>query len=199
MYGNGYMFLSNDADTGQYEEDELLGLQAIKNLASEKIYETEDLYEISSHTMHDKTKFPKNGKVFRTLLSDITWRYNWNSDDINKSTRSYLIVSPFDILISSYQHLVNAGSKYMQRLMALKKEAGCENSDTLQNCVPYNICYSINNRIGYDTSNDIINVIMLRRPCVGYDSDINLGNKQNDLNIQGIETYKMQLNYLNNN
>lgn len=178
-YGNGYMFLSNDADQGQYESMEMLPLSEIKASNDQYIYNNATYGDIE----HDPANIyePEFSRYYRTFLYDIDFAYPQYT--MNNNVKMYQIVSDFDYLIKYMKTngMIMTGSTYDNRYEELSQKYGNDNINS--DMVPYSLLFDISPRIAYNTEYDTINVLMLRRPAIGKDHD-NMNNIQDCYTLQ---------------
>jgi len=81
-------------------------------------------------------------------------------------------VSPFDNLLNNIDIKSEDYNIYKEYYNAL---VDTNNSPYGTNMIPYTLLFDINSRIAYNYENNAINVLMLRRPSIGVDTD-NINN-----------------------
>lgn len=137
-YGNGYNYLSEESDMGQYS----LSLENLKSYNENTI---EFPYERNISVPADSSKFtPKLGYWFRTLLYQIKWQYPRYYTDENQKEK----VDALDIVS-------NGAFRAMNRNYVEKRYE-----------VPHNVTYSIYPRCAYDDEHDTAIIFMLRCPSI---------------------------------
>lgn len=129
------------------------------------------------------TKYePEVYKYFRSFLYNINWIYP-------KYTNSE--VTPYR-LVSSYDYLVKLDSSINQT----KYDKLVNGDDNIKKMVPYNLLYTVYPRVAYNDEKDTLNCIMLRRPTIGTDSDINSFDKCYKLNKRYFNLTKDEIKHL---
>lgn len=166
-YGNGYLFLDDSYDTGQYDENGLMRLSELQQKAKKSCTGLSDVFEIKTSEMKDKEYYPDSGKIFRTLLYDVCWEFPWKKDS---KIKHYLMTDEFNLLLDSLSGdskniEINSGD-YRENLKMLKKFSG-----GIEKTISYNLCYDIFPRTGFNYETGMTNVIMLRKPSIGVDSN----------------------------
>ena len=116
-----------------------------------------------------KSDQPNNGEYFRGFLYDINWEFPYYD---NTNIIPYRIVSPFDNFLNNTS--TNIPDIYQEYYKAL---IDTTDSSYGTNMVPYNLLFDLNPRIAYNYETDGINVLMLRRPSIGTDTD-NINNSE---------------------
>ena len=241
LYGNGYNYLPNSYDDGQYtdageytaEQLELnsinkqlniinnanttsetlnslkesleLRAQILENTISQQIANNEnqisdskykdvlslsdtkaenDVY-IYNAVNYDRiygsatTKYePEVYKYFRSFLYDINWIYPKYTND--SKVTPYRLVSGFDYLMKISEQLQ---SEYPDKWSKLNGSV-----DEITNMIPYNLLYTVYPRVAYNDEKDTLNCLMLRRPTIWSDSDINSFDKCYILNNRYFKT-----------
>lgn len=161
-YGNAYLFLDDKYDTGQYDENGLMRLKDLKEAAEKSCRDIRIVKPVTSHEMHKKEYYPENGKIFRTLMSDLSWEFPWFESGRIKHS---LMVSGFDLLLMNQKDKF-VSNVYQTRIKDILKTAGSE-----ENLIGYNLCYKIDTRIGFNSKTGGTEVLMLRKPGIGLSSD----------------------------
>lgn len=232
-YGNGYMFLPEDIDSGQYSDssesiieesvdydnpdveytyeevsastyeddtDDILGLKELKESQNKSCVNKSSLNNMQ-HVMVSPN-FPEY--LYRSFVYDLAWEYPWKSDT---QIKHMPLVSAFDFMLYYIYKKTNEATigekeyelsnRYRNHLSALTEYAYGDKIDSDAdlydpitsrelNIMPYTYCYNVQPRIAYNYEKDTYNVMMLRRPTIGYDTD----------DIIGIENYMVQQSYL---
>lgn len=141
-YGNGYQYLSNNADTGQYNADSIYSLSDILSIGNNYFFDTDNKAEYEQSLNHDyevNTYTPSN--LFRSLLYQLKWSYpKYETSDTNMKK----IIS-YDISVGTTYSLTPTFNEYE---------------------MPYNLCYNMKPRIMYNDEYQFNVILMLRRPCV---------------------------------
>lgn len=141
-YGNGYQYLSNSADTGQYNADSIYSLSDILSIGNNYFFDTDNKTEYEQSLNHDyevNTYTPSN--LFRSLLYQLKWSYpKYETSNTNMKK----IIS-YDISIGTTYKSTPTFNEYE---------------------MPYNLCYNIKPRIMYNDEYQFNVILMLRRPCV---------------------------------
>lgn len=171
-YGNGYQYLDDSIDVSQYDEKKYLSLDQTKKLNDVYIYNSSAYQPISHNPANDFE--PESDGYFRSMLYDIDWTYPYYVDN---RVIPYQIVSDFDYLI---KYLIrwnneNPDQQYYLEQQYIDKNNKLVNkygeSGAGENMIPYTLLFDLTPRIAYNTDNDSINVLMLRRPTIGSDND----------------------------
>lgn len=115
-----------------------------------------------------KNDQPNNGEYFRGFLYDINWEFPYYN---NKDIIPYRIVSPFDNFLNNTTDIPEIYEEYYNALI----DTTVTSYGT--NMVPYNLLFDLKPRIAYNYETDGINVLMLRRPSIGTDTD-NISNSK---------------------
>lgn len=173
LYGNGYtQILESDVKDASFfkeniSKDQILSLNDVKKLNDVSINLYTGVNEVDIDPM--KSDQPNNGEYFRGFLYNINWEFPYydNTDII-----SYRIVSPFDNFLRNCSKNNKIPEIYQEYYNAL---IDTTDSSYGANMVPYNLLFDLNPRIAYNYENDGINVLMLRRPSIGTDTD-NINN-----------------------
>lgn len=139
-YGNGYQYLPNSIDTGQYLSDGLMLLKDIKTVNNSNFFDLTNNSEITANIC--KSKYYDDYtpyKLFRTLLYNMKWVYPYyQTDEYNINTIKQLPLS---------KCVIN------------------ENMFTFDS-MPYNLAYSLYPRIMFNDEEQVNIVLMLRLPSV---------------------------------
>ncbi len=174
LYGNGYtQILESDIKDVSFLEkddvskDQILSLNDVKKLNDVSINLYAGVNEVDIEPM--KIDQPNNGEYFRGFLYDINWEFPYYN---NANIIPYRIVSPFDNFLNNTS--TNIPEIYQDYYNALIDIADAS-YDT--NMVPYNLLFDLKPRIAYNYETDGINVLMLRRPSIGTDTD-NISNSK---------------------
>ena len=140
-----------------------MSLNDVKELNDVSINLYTGINEVDIEPM--KSDQPNNGEYFRGFLYNINWEFPYydNTDII-----SYRIVSPFDNFLRNCSKNNKIPKIYQEYYNAL---IDTTDSSYGANMVPYNLLFDLNPRIAYNYENDGINVLMLRRPSIGTDTD----------------------------
>ena len=167
-FGNGYLFLDNSYDNGQYIENGLLGLEELKKKAEASCIGLDSVIEMKDTQMKNRDYYPENGRIFRSLVYDLNWEYPWM---LNGRVKHNLMVDSFGLLLD---RLLKSGSGKPELVTADYKTAN-ENlekySGGIQKTLSYNLCYDIFPRVGFNHKTGTTNVLMLRKPSIGVDTD----------------------------
>lgn len=172
LYGNGYtQILESDVKNASFfkeavnSKDQILSLNDVKKLNDISINLYTGVNEVDIEPM--KSDQPNNGEYFRGFLYDINWEFPYYD---NTNIIPYRIVSPFDnFLNNTSTNIPDIYQKYYNALIDIT------DSSYGTNMVPYNLLFDLNPRIAYNYETDGINVLMLRRPSIGTDTD-NINN-----------------------
>lgn len=197
LYGNGWHFLPAHIDDSQYENDNIIPIVDLRKQMSQRTIFHNVSY-LTEALMSNSEKYPDADKLFRTLVYDMKWEFPYEtfipSDEggMKPCIGHSLLVSPFDMLLTycnrtevnkdlyNNQLGTRKDGDYERHYKALRKRSG-------QDIIPYNLCYDINPRLAYNSGTNTFNVILLRRPTIGYDTDAILTD----------ETYYPDMQYLN--
>lgn len=183
-YANGFNYLSNSQDTGQYGYkttiktndygyktkigqftiNDIYSLIDTKDLANRYVYTAKQDKELDVQTYGANE--PKSGGYLRTLLYDLKWEYPAYT---NNKIEGYRLVSDFDYLAKFYDKSGLPQNDYL-------KECNKLNSSTLikakdNKIIPSALLYELTPRIAYNSDYDTINCLMLRCPVIGTDND----------------------------
>ena len=159
-FGNGYNYVDNDSDTGQYK----ISLENLKSYNEKKI---DFPYDQNISVIAASSAFrPQVGYWFRTLLYQLKWQYpKYYTDEQQKEK-----VDAFDIVDNG---------KILKELSRTTQEY----------IIPYNVTHSIYPRCAYDDEHDTAIVFMLRCPSIVNEnkyklesSDILYNHEENDYN-----------------
>lgn len=167
LYGNGYtQILESDVKNASFfkddiSKDQILSLNDVKKLNDISINLYTGVNEVDIEPM--KSDQPNNGEYFRGFLYNINWEFPYYD---NTNIIPYRIVSPFDNFLNNTS--TNIPDIYQEYYKAL---IDTTDSSYGTNMVPYNLLFDLNPRIAYNYENDGINVLMLRRPSIGTDTD----------------------------
>lgn len=174
LYGNGYtQILESDVKDASFfkesvnSKDQILSLNDVKKLNDISINLYTGVNEVDIEPM--KSDQPNNGEYFRGFLYDINWEFPYYD---NTNIIPYRIVSPFDNFLNNTS--TNIPGIYQEYYNSL---IDTTDSSYGTNMVPYNLLFDLNPRIAYNYENDGINVLMLRRPSIGTDTD-NINNSK---------------------
>lgn len=171
LYGNGYtQILESDVKNASFfkenvSKDQILSLNDVKKLNDVSINLYAGVNEVDIEPM--KSDQPNNGEYFRGFLYDINWEFPYYD---NTNIIPYRIVSPFDNFLNNTS--TNIPGIYQEYYNSL---IDTTDSSYGTNMVPYNLLFDLNPRIAYNYETDGINVLMLRRPSIGTDTD-NINN-----------------------
>lgn len=195
--GNGYVYLPNAIDEGQYGSNkatqDIMYKYTIGQFNTDGIFSLKDVKAIGSAEITDKfaadiqltsttPATPLDGNLFRTLLYNLRWECPILVD--NQLT-AYMIVSDADVNMAEKQEQPEPLS-YQEMYM-----------NTLNNSLSYSLdnniisafkLYDLSPRIIYNYKADVYGCFMLRRPSIGEDND----RMDNELNT----TYKMSRYYM---
>lgn len=140
-----------------------------KVLSLKRVNELNDVYinlykginEVDIEPM--KLDQPNNKEYLRGLLYDINWEFPYYN---NTNIYPYRIVSAFDNLLNNTSsNIPDIYNEYYNTLI------DTDNSPYGTNMVPYNLLFDLSPRIAYNYENNGVNVLMLRRPTIGVDTD----------------------------
>lgn len=213
MYGNGYEYLKDEKDNGQYihaiiDENtpnidliksnikkikdnniECLSLLETKEFNNLSIIDNENIINI--HYDNDNNEYqPFNNELFRTLTYDMKMEYQYIKSN---NVIPFRIVSDYDYMICRIDEspLVNQYTINEERLKQLQLKNGryTNNMKSTAFAIPYSLLYNVYPRIAYNNDYDTINVIMLRKPCFEQDNDIYINNSD-DLKNTGYNLNK---------
>lgn len=175
-YGNGYQYLPNTADTGQYLTDSIMTLEDIKNINNKYIFgDVDKLYFLDDICNADKVDEYTPSILFRSLLYQMKWVYPYYYTD---SDNMLLIKEiPFG----------NA------RLIEGEEPSELLNKDT----IPYNLCYNIYPRCIYNDEEQYNVILMLRRPSIVEENNYELNNKLCCLPTDEIKSLSNPINVMN--
>ena len=167
LYGNGYTQIADSVNTDIFNEY-IMDLDEVKNQNDVSINLYSGINEVDINPM--KQDQPNNKEYFRGFLYDINWEFPYY--DNKNEIIPYRIVSPFDNFlknnVSTNGTLMNDTSIYKDYYNAL---IDITDASYGTNMVPSNLLFDINPRIAYNYENNGINVLMLRRPSIGTDTD----------------------------
>lgn len=187
-YGNGYAYLSDVRDRGQFgysQETMKYSNAKIGQFSAYDIYSLKDLKYLSAQTIYDLNEVkdidndgsgalsPDGGAYFRTLLYDLKWEYPDRSD--KSQIMPYRILSSFDDFVLKS----NSTNSYITKCKTYL--------DGLSKSMPYSILYNVAPRIACNFSNQTINCLMLRCPSIQFDNDF--------LNNSTDRNYKLNKRY----
>lgn len=141
--------------------NKVLTLKKVKELNDVSINLYKGINEVDIEPM--KLDQPNNKEYLRGLLYDINWEFPYYN---NINIYPYRIVSPFDNLLNNTSsNIPNIYNEYYNTLI------DTDNSPYGTNMIPYNLLFDLNPRIAYNYENNGVNVLMLRRPSIGIDTD----------------------------
>lgn len=181
LYGNGWKFLNNEIDEGQYDSDGILSLDELRTqLADRTIFHNESY--ITSVQLSNSTMYPNKNELFRSLVYDMKWEFPYETfapGEDGTGMQPYIghamLVAPFDALLSYCMRTEELQDKYNNQLSSQSPDYLSHYNALAKRCgkdmIPYNLCYDMYPRIGYNADTNSINIMMLRRPAIGYDSD----------------------------
>lgn len=158
LYGNGYTQIQNK----DIELEDAQSLEDVVNANSEDINTYENYDEVNIDPMKDNE--PKNGEYFRGFLWNIAWEFPYYN---KKEIIPYRIVSPFDNFIKNKHGMLKDNSIYKSYYDALVGTPLYGDK-----MVPYTLLYDIEPRLTFNYNTGSVNVLMLRRPSIGTDTDI---------------------------
>lgn len=145
-YSNGYMYLNNEYDYGQYNN--LYNLSDTKKQNNEYIFNNHSVKDIEHIPFIETTQMTSNepdaNRYYRSFLYDINWAYPHLTSET--SVELYQILSSYDYIKNS-----------------------AEFDDKTVN---YNELFDIYPRIMFNNDRKTINTLMLRCPTIGKDNDI---------------------------
>ena len=155
-YGNGYQYLPKTADTGQFLQDGIMSLSDIKTVNNDVLTEY-DVLQIQSCEKPDKTDDYVPSVLFRSLLYNMKWTYPkyYSEQGLN---------------------LIN---------MLPFSEASITGSNPEDTVMPYNLCYTIYPRIMFNDEEQTNIILMLRKPTVVNDTEVN-GKPKNSLEAEDL-------------
>ena len=161
LYGNGYTQIVDDISTDIFNEY-VMDLKEVKNQNDVSINLYSGINEVDINPM--KQDQPNNKEYFRGFLYDINWEFPYY--DNKNEIIPYRIVSPFD-------NFLNNTSTNIQEIYQDYYNALTDLTDASYgtNMIPSNLLFDINPRIAYNYENSGVNVLMLRRPSIGIDTD----------------------------
>ena len=195
--GNGYVYLPNAIDEGQYGSNkatqDIMYKYTIGQFNTDGIFSLKDVKAIGNAEIIDKfaediqltsttPATPLDRNLFRTLLYNLRWECPILVD--NQLT-AYMIVSDADVNMAEQPEQPDPLS-YQEMYM-----------HTLNNSLSYSLdnniisafkLYELSPRIIYNYKADVYGCFMLRRPSIGEDND----RMDNELNT----TYKMSRYYM---
>lgn len=139
MYGNGYEYLPDSYDKGQFTEKEAYSLAKTQELNDEMMFD-KPVVEYAYQLENGSDNNPEFGKYFRKLLYQIGWKYprHYKDDNSKEFIEAFDIVNPIDYITNN-----SSEKKY-----------------------PHNLAYSITPRCAYNDEDDTAIVFMLRTPSV---------------------------------
>lgn len=146
--GNGYNYLNDSADFGQYDSK-----QEAWSLLDTRLYNEQFVFDgayesVAPQNMKSSISYPNKNYWFRTLLYNIKWQYpKYYNDDSDQTYK----IKAFDIV---------SGGSYFYGVV--NRQSGSE----MPLMIPYNIMYSLYPRCAYNDEDDVAIVFMLRCPSV---------------------------------
>ena len=161
LYGNGYTQIVDDVNTDIFNEY-VMDLEEVKNQNGVSINLYSGINEVDINPM--KQDQPNNKEYFRGFLYDINWEFPYY--DNKNEIIPYRIVSSFDNFLNNIS--TNIPEVYQDYYDAL---IDITDASYGTNMVPSNLLFDINPRIAYNYENNGVNVLMLRRPSIGTDTD----------------------------
>ena len=166
LYGNGYTQILESDVKDVISKDQILALNDVKKLNDVSINLYAGVNEVDIEPM--KNDQPNNGEYFRGFLYDINWEFPYYN---NKDIIPYRIVSPFDNFLNNTTDIPEIYEEYYNALI------DTTDASYGTNMVPYNLLFDLKPRIAYNYETKGINVLMLRRPSIGTDTD-NISNSK---------------------
>lgn len=140
--GNGYNYLDESYDTGQYGKS-MMSLIETVNYNDEELFK--EAYSLEAPELNDDSKkHPETGYWYRSLLYNLKWQYPQYIVDSETQEQK---INAYDIV---------TGGEYLQGIL----------KNTYHNKLPYNLMYSIYPRCAYNDEDDVSIVFMLRCPSV---------------------------------
>lgn len=176
-YGNGYQYLPNNADNGQYNQ--YLSLKDIKQQNELQFFDL-GRNKVKTYQVNkpDKKDPYTPSILFNQLLYQLSWCYPYytTSKDDNKTTgRQYIKQLDFDNAVTLENGVVDV------------------------NKMPYNLCYNLYPRMMFNDEEQYNVVLMLRKPSVKKEGQYEF--TKNDIrqrfNISSIQTINKYLYPLN--
>lgn len=165
LYGNGYTQIINNDITLK----NCLSLEKVKDENSNFINLYNEFSEVN--IMPSIINQPNNNEYLRGPLYDINWEFPYYDNNV---IIPYRIVSQFDNLLKNIQSSIL--NEYYQNY-----KNSLTNSQLYENrMIPYTLLYDIKPRIAYNYESETINVLMLRRPSIGIDTDFISGEEFNE-------------------
>lgn len=157
-YGNGYEYLSADADKNQYDSKKIFSLADTKE-KNEDIFFSAPYIDNIQELEKSGQKHPDEYEWFRQLVYQVKWQYPkyYTDDDQNEKVDAYDIVD---------------NGEYLQTMNS--STLGKSTDEKLKYELPYNIMYSLYPRCAYDDETDTTIVFMLRCPSVVRENQYNM-------------------------
>ena len=192
LYGNAWRLFENinTPITNPYGPDEALDIKILISKLKERITNISPITKLT-HEMQKTELYPDNNGLFRILSWEMKWEYVYECDN---SIAHALMVTPFDCLMK-YLKTANLDFEYAsnQQTQSLYN-THWDNISNLSgnNIIPYNLCYDLSERMGFDIKTNIIHYHMLRKPVI---SNIDTS----DLSPNSFIGYNDYHNYLNTN
>lgn len=185
-YGNGYAYLDESVDEGQYLENDILSLSDTKLLNNDTLYD-KNMYFYINNASPVTIYTPNKTEYFRVPLCNVSWEFpvycnSLNNNDefyqVNNVIHSYKIVSPYYYLIAKLEELEGKKNPHLNYYIDnLKLSIDSFKSEVDEkNCLPYNILYDITPRISNNSDNNCINICLLRAPTICEDNDKGIHN-----------------------
>ena len=137
-YGNGYNYINESADLGQFGE-KVYSLQMTRDMNERMFFYKGDVVRGSILESDSDGNAPALGKWYRTLLYQAKWQY----PKYYMNERQEEKIAPYDI--------VDVG-KFIRHKS--------------KNIIPYNLTYSLYPRCAYIDERDVAVVFMLRCPSI---------------------------------
>lgn len=160
LYGNGYsQILNNDITDTNIADMDINEVKALNDVDINLLSSTTEVDIIPSRNID-----PDNGEYKRGFLYDINWEFPYYD---NTGVIPYRIVSPFDnllkLLLNNSNNLNNSYIDHYNKLVNAEPYG--------TNMIPYNLLFDISPRVAFNYNTRNINVLMLRRPTIGEDTD----------------------------
>lgn len=161
-YGNGYQYLENIVDTGQYLSDGYMLLKDVKTVNNGNFFDLTNNMYIENTIC--KAKFYDNYtpyKLYRVLLYNMKWVYPYYTTENNINIIKQILID---------KCILN------------------ENEFNLD-YMPYNLTYSLYPRIMFNDEEQVNIILMLRCPTIINDEPDNIQQEMtvNDLNLLNVD------------
>lgn len=163
--GNGYLFLLNSADHGQYGED-YMPLSELKSRNAEAIpFNT--YYEMPGF-LEETDELPKNDELFRAFVWQAGWQYPCYQE--NRTIVPFMLADKEDMrqdrmldeALMSYQY----DDTESQSIDDTKFSSGYKAKRNRCQMMPYDWAYSLSTRIGMTKDKNAVHIFMLRKPSI---------------------------------